>query len=372
MQRRSRPRLRQHRTAALVAAASLLVVTAQSAAVAQTSQSVQPAASDREFTSSFEADEPQPDWRNTVEVGSDGKKLSSGVNGGFSSGIPGNVTDKVIELRASDENAGAGETKENLVDLQPGTKWLGFEPTAWIEFDTDEPVKVVTYALTSANDHAERDPRDWTLKGSADGKEWKVLDSRQGQAFEKRFETKTYDIGDGADTTAYAHYRLDITKNNGASITQLADVQFSNGDTSTPVPDDMRSQVDRGPGGSPTAKANAGFTGKRALKYAGTHQPDGRAYSYNKVFDVHTAVRRDTELSYRIFPSLPETDLSYPATNVSVDLAFTDGTYLSDLKAVDSHGGLLTPQGQGAAKRLYVNQWNHVASGIGTRSESVV
>ncbi|MEW2085423.1 GH92 family glycosyl hydrolase [Streptomyces sp. NPDC005283] len=364
MQSRTGPRHGHAHAAAVVVAASLLVVTAQSAAIARPAQ---PAGPDREFHSSFEADEPQPDWRNTVEVGSDGQKRASGVDGGFSSGIPGNVTDKVIELRASDENSGAGETKENLVDLQPGTKWLGFEPTAWIEFDTDAPVKVVTYALTSANDHAERDPRDWTLKGSADGKEWKVLDTREGQTFEKRFETKTYDIGDPAKVTAYAHYRLEITKNNGASdATQLSDVQFSDGDTSTPTPDDMRSLVDRGPSGSPTAKSNAGFTGKRALKYAGTHKPDGRAYSYNKVFDVNTAVRRDTELSYRIFPSLPEADLHYPATNVSVDLAFTDGTYLSDLKALDSHGGLLTPQGQGAAKRLYVNQWNQVASRIGT------
>ncbi|WP_351222076.1 GH92 family glycosyl hydrolase [Streptomyces sp. NPDC002133] len=363
MQPRPSPRHRQARAAALVAAASLLVVTGQSAAVALPSQ---PAAPTGEFTTSFEADETQPDWRNTVETGPDGKKRSSGVDGGFASGIPGNVTDKVVELRASGENAGAGETKENLVDLQPSTKWLAFTPTAWAEFDMDAPVKVVTYALTSANDFDERDPTDWTLKGSADGKEWKVLDTREGQTFEKRFETKTYDI-DVANAAAYAHYRLEITRNNGASgIVQLADVQFSDGDTSTPVPEDMRSHVDRGPAGSPTAKANAGFTGKRALRYAGTHKPDGRAYSYNKVFDVDTAVGRDTELSYRIHPSLPETDLNYPATNVSVDLAFTDGTYLSDLRAVDSHGGLLTPQGQGAAKRLYVNQWNQVASRIGS------
>ncbi|WP_406399023.1 GH92 family glycosyl hydrolase [Streptomyces sp. NBC_00879] len=365
MQPRTRPRQRQFRAAALVAAASLLVMTAQSAAVALPAQWAQSPSVEREFTSSFEADGPQPDWRNTVEVGADGVKRSSGVDGGFSAGIPGNVTDKVTDLRASAENTGAGETKENLVDLQPGTKWLAFEPTAWIEFDTDAPVKVVTYAMTSANDAAERDPNDWTLKGSADGKEWKVLDSREGQTFEKRFETKTYDIADGANATAYAHYRLEITKNSGAGLTQLADVQFSNGDTSTPTPDDMRSQVDRGPSGSPTAKSSVGFTGKRALKYAGTHKADGRAYSYNKVFDVNTAVGRDTELSYRIFPSLPDTDLSYPATNVSVDLAFTDGTYLSDLRATDSHGGLLTPQGQGAAKRLYVNQWNQVSSRIG-------
>ncbi|MFJ6634820.1 GH92 family glycosyl hydrolase [Streptomyces sp. NPDC091376] len=357
------PRYGQARAAALVAAASLLVVTAQSAAVALPAQAAAPA---REFSTSFEADEAQPDWRNTVETGPDGKKRSLGIDGGFASGIPGNVTDKVVEVRASAENSGGGETKENLVDLQPSTKWLAFEPAGWAEFSMDAPVKVVTYALTSANDFAERDPKDWTLQGSADGKDWKVLDTREGETFDKRFQTKTYDI-EASNAAAYGHYRLEITANNGASgILQLADVQFSDGDTSAPAPEDMRSQVDRGPAGSPTAKAGAGFTGTRALKYAGTHKPDGRAYSYNKVFDVDTMVRRDTELSYRVFPSLPETDLNYPATNVAVDLAFTDGTYLSDLRAVDSHGGLLTPQGQGAAKRLYVNQWNQVASGIGS------
>ncbi|MFD8916828.1 GH92 family glycosyl hydrolase [Streptomyces sp. NPDC059569] len=362
MRQRTGPRRRQWHTAALVAAASLLVVTAQSAAIAQPAQ---PKSAEREFTSSFEADEPQPEWRNTVEVGPDGEKRASGVDGGFTNGIPGNVTDRVVELRASDENTGGGETKENLVDVQPATKWLAFEPTAWIEFDLDEPVKVVTYALTSANDHAERDPKDWTLQGSTDGKEWKELDSRKGETFTERFRTKSYDAAVEAPA-AYQHFRLDITANNGASdATQLADVQFSDGDTSTPAPQDMRTQVDRGPSGSPTAKAGAGFTGTRALKYAGTHQPEGRAYSYNKIFDVRTAVRRDTALSYRIYPSLPETDLNYPATNVSVDLAFTDGTYLSDLKATDAHGGLLTPQGQGDAKRLYVNQWNQVDARIG-------
>ncbi|MFE7567512.1 GH92 family glycosyl hydrolase [Streptomyces sp. NPDC057539] len=362
MRQRTGPRRRQWHTAALVAAASLLVVTAQSAAIAQPAQ---PKSAEREFTSSFEADEPQPDWRNTVEVGPDGAKRASGVDGGFTNGIPGNVTDRVVELRASGENTGGGETKENLIDVQSATKWLAFEPTAWIEFDLDAPVKVVTYALTSANDHDERDPKDWTLQGSTDGKEWKELDSRKGETFTERFRTKSYDIAVPGQA-AYQHFRLDITANNGASdATQLADVQFSDGDTSTPAPQDMRTQVDRGPSGSPTAKAGAGFTGTKALKYAGTHQPDGRAYSYNKVFDVQTAIRRDTALSYRIYPSLPETDLNYPATNVSVDLAFTDGTYLSDLKATDAHGGLLTPQGQGDAKRLYVNQWNQVDARIG-------
>ncbi|MEV0094583.1 GH92 family glycosyl hydrolase [Streptomyces sp. NPDC050738] len=356
-----RPRHRKNSATVLVATAFALVVSAQGAAVARPAQAAQPGG---EFTSSFEAGQPQPDWRNTVEVGPDGQKRSSGVEGGFSSGIPGNVTDRVTDVRASAENTGGGEVKENLVDTDSTTKWLTFAPTGWAEFDLDEPVKVVTYALTSANDHAERDPKDWTLEGSADGTTWKTLDTRKGETFTGRFQTKSYDF---ANDTAYAHYRLSVTANGGATdALQLADVQLSNGDTSVPPPSDMRTQVDNGPSSSPTAKARAGFTGTKALRYAGTQSGTGHAYSYNKVFDVDTRIAKDTQLSYKVFPAMAETDLNYPATNVSVDLAFTDGTYLSDLGALDSNGGTLTPQGQGAAKRLYVNQWNSVASRIGS------
>ncbi|MCX5386293.1 GH92 family glycosyl hydrolase [Streptomyces sp. NBC_00083] len=356
-----RSRYRRGPAAALVAASFLLVVTAQSAVGAPSATARPPA--DGRFSTSFETGQPQPDWTDSVDTDHAGNKRSSGVDGGFASGIPGNVTDKVTAVRASAENTDGGEVKENLLDGQAGTKWLAFQSTAWLEFDLSEGVKTAAYALTSANDAPERDPKDWTLQGSLDGKDWKTLDRRTGESFKDRGQTKTYDV---ANATAYAHYRLEITANGGAPITQLADVQFSNGDTSTPVPPDMLTVTGRGPGGSPTAKANAGFTGVRALRYAGTHKPGGRAYSYNKVFDVDTRVGRDTELDYKIFPSMAETDLNYPATNVSVDLAFTDGTYLSDLKAVDAHGGLLTPQGQGAAKTLYVNQWNQVSSVIGS------
>ncbi|MEU6119851.1 GH92 family glycosyl hydrolase [Streptomyces sp. NPDC047117] len=357
-----RPRHRRRPAAvAMTGALSFaLVVAGQGAAVAKPDAA---ARTDRAFSSSFEERDAAPDWLNTVETGPDGRKKAAGVNGGYSSGIPGNVTDHVTDVRASAENTGGGEVKENLADGDPGSKWLTFEPTGWVEFDLDKSVKAVTYALTSANDHAERDPADWTLKGSTDGKDWKVLDSRADQSFPERHQTRTYDLGDAGD---YAHYRLEVTANNGADdALQLAEVQLSVGGDDTPAPGDMLSLVDRGPSGSPTAKARAGFTGTRALRYAGTHTADGHGYSYNKVFDVNVDVRRDTELSYRVFPSMADGDRDYAATNVAVDLAFTDGSYLSDLHAVDQHGFALTPQGQGAAKGLYVNQWNHVASRIG-------
>ncbi len=349
----------------MLTAAFVMAVASQGAAVARPAQApAQAAATDREFASSFEADDPAPDWLNTVDTGPDGSKRASGVDGGYSTGIPGNVTDHVTDVRASAENTGAGEVKENLVDGEPGTKWLAFEPTGWVEFDLDKPIKLMTYALTSANDYDERDPKDWTLQGSTDGKDWETVDTRTGETFSERFQTKSYDLAQPAE---YRHFRLDITKNNGASgIVQLADVQFSTGGGGGPVPQDMLSLVDRGPSGSPTAKARAGFTGTRALRYAGRHTAAGRGYSYNRVFDVNVTVGRDTQLAYRIFPSMADGDRDYDATNVSVDLAFTDGTYLSDLGATDQHGFPLSPRGQGAAKALYVNQWNNVASRIGS------
>ncbi|GAA3826942.1 GH92 family glycosyl hydrolase [Streptomyces chiangmaiensis] len=358
MQHRSRHRWAS--TAVVTTAAFALLMGAQGASVALP---VRAGAADREFVSSFESGDPAPTWLNTVDTAADGSKRASGVDGGYTTGIPGNVTDEVTDVRASAENTGSGEVKENLIDGEPGTKWLTFAPTGWVEFDFDAPVKVVTYALTSANDFAERDPADWTLQGSTDGKDWKTLDTRTGASFDERFQTASFDLAEPAE---YQHFRFDFTKNHGADILQLADVQFSTGNTTEPTPKDMRTLVDRGPIGSPTAKAGMGFTGKRALRYAGTHTTNGRAYSYNKVFDVNVAVERDTQLSYRIFPSMADGDRDYDATDVSVDLAFTDGTYLSGLGARDQHGFPLTPQGQGAAKILYVNQWNNVVSRIGS------
>ncbi|MFC6067237.1 GH92 family glycosyl hydrolase [Streptomyces ochraceiscleroticus] len=127
----------------------------------------------------------------------------------------------------------------------------------------------------------------------------------------------------------------------------------------------MTSHVDTGPTDSPTAKQNAGFTGTHALRYGGSHTADGHGYAYNKVFDVDVQVDRDTALSYKLFPEMAGSARDYRATQVSVDLAFTDGSYLSDLKPADQYGAPLTPQGQGAARTLYVNQWNHRESSIG-------
>jgi predicted alpha-1,2-mannosidase len=315
-----------------------------------------------DFYSSFEDGEPAPTWTDTVDTDANGNERSAGVTGPKRSGLPGDVSDKLIGAEASGENEGAGEVAENLVYGSSQTKWLVFERTGWVELELSEPIAVVHYALISANDAPERDPKDWTLSGSDDGVNWKQLDAQTDQDFSARFQSKEYRF---ANATAYKHYRLDISEDHGADIVQLAEIQLSNGDTTPPPPSDVQSRVGSGPRGGYTAKSGAGFTGLKALRYAGSHEADGRGYSYNKVFDVDVPVRSRTELSYLIYPDFVDDDLSYPSTYASVDLVVTDGTSLSDLGARDQHGAVVSPRGQQASKTLYTNQWNYKRSGIG-------
>jgi predicted alpha-1,2-mannosidase len=314
------------------------------------------------FASSFESAEPQPSWANTVETDSAGNRRASGVDGTASTGIPGNVRDKVIDIAASGEFEAGGEVKENLNDGDVNSKWLVSTAAAWVHFKLSEPVRIAYYALSSANDAPERDPRDWRLQGSQDGQNWTTVDTQTGQTFSARFQTKEYRF---SNPTGYLYYRLEVTASSTNAI-QFAELQLSTGEPAPTPPNDMKSVVGGGPLSSPTAKSRVGYTGLRALQMSGRHLPGGRAFSYNKVFDVDLPVTPSTELSYVVFPEFRPGDLRNPATYAAVDLAFSDGTYLSDLGATDQHGAVLSPRGQGESKTLYTMQWNAKRSRIGT------
>jgi hypothetical protein len=86
-----------------------------------------------------------------VDTALDGSKRSAGVDGGYSTGLPGDVTEHVTGVRASAENTGGGGVKENLVDGEPGTKWLAFEKTGWAGFGLDASCSITR---TAAGPHA--------------------------------------------------------------------------------------------------------------------------------------------------------------------------------------------------------------------------
>ena len=56
-----------------------------------------------------------------------------------------------------------------------------------------------------------------------------------------------------------------------------------------------------------------------------------------------------------IFPDLideADYDYNYTQMHMAVDIKFTDGTYLSDLKALDDHENVLAPMEQGDSRTL--------------------
>jgi hypothetical protein len=245
-----------------------------------------PAESDA-FYSSFETGEPEPRWLSTVEVDAHGNTLRSGVNGQTPNAIPGSLSDQVIAVNASGENP-PSEVARAAFDDEITSKWLVFATSGWLSAELAEAQVVTRYAITSANDYAERDPRSWTLDGSNDGSTWAAIDAQMEQTFGERYQTKQYTF---ENKTPYRFYRLNVTKNNGdARSLQLAEFQLSNGDDTPPEDTVMKSHVGPGPGASNNAHLGTGFTGTHALRFSGTLPGTGRGYSFNKVFNVNVKV----------------------------------------------------------------------------------
>jgi glucose/arabinose dehydrogenase len=149
------------------------------------------------------------------------------------------VSHPVATVTVSGENP-PNETRAKLTDGDANTKWLVRTPTAWAGYELAAPARITGYALTSANDSAGRDPKDWTLQGSADGQAWSDLDRRTGQTFPDRFQTRRFTIASPVDVK---FYRLNITANSGEPLTQLADLRLFTGTTETPAPPAVKSSV---------------------------------------------------------------------------------------------------------------------------------
>lgn len=107
----------------------------------------------------------------------------------------------------------AGESAIHFVDSNYSTKYLLFtyHTDMYAQLEYPNPTVVNAYTLTSGNDSPQRDPKDWNLAASNDGKNWTVIDSRSNQIFPNRTQTIQFNT---TNNTAYKYYRLNITANN--------------------------------------------------------------------------------------------------------------------------------------------------------------
>lgn len=291
--------------------------------------------------------------------------------------VVGCVSDEVKRSSISGSADNGTESKYNLFDVDTGTKcFIGFKPTssdpAFVSFQLEEAQVITTYAIASANDFSERDPKSWTLYGSSDGENWTAMDSRSGQTFSDRYTYNTYSI---SNTAAYDYYKIVVTENNGAdACVQFSELQLGTGIASTDTQaggnSSMITEQTGGPAKSWNNYTGVGWTGYSCLKAAGSHVGDGEAYATNVIYeDVNIPVYENTQLSYVIFPAISKDnsyDFDYTSQYMAVDLLFDDGTYLSDLGATDIYGNGMDAVSQGESKTLAYMQWNQVIGNIGS------
>ncbi|CAM5567178.1 discoidin domain-containing protein [Streptomyces fumanus] len=141
------------------------------------------------------------------------------------------LTDNGGAISAQYEGGSSAEAHTALIDNDTATKYLTHHPTGWVQYRSPAPAAVDRYTITSANDAPDRDPSDWTLQGSMNGTDWSVLDTRVGQTFASRHQTRGFPV---ANSTAYPYYRLVVSRNGGSPALQMAEWQLWSGGDGVP------------------------------------------------------------------------------------------------------------------------------------------
>lgn len=323
------------------------------------------------FSSSFEADDKTPaqsksdnGYYNNVEV----HTVVSDIDGEFTYRVD-------VGSLAGSNDFNSGESKGMLFDSSSSTKFLTEKkPSAndpvWVSFALDSPQKAALYYVTSANDKPERDPKAWTLYGSVDGQTYTAIDSQSNVSFSDRHQMKTFTV---ANPKAYQYYKLEITANCGESMTQLADLRLATGvkEEATKQESPLASVVNGGP--SSSWNKPGAFDGKMALSVYGKKSEKNDSYARNILYSkLNLKVTKNTQLSYVHFPALYDGatyDYEYTSMHMIIDLKFTDGTYLSELGAIDQNGFGMDPVSKGESNALFTQQWNYIETCLGDVAE---
>ena len=142
----------------------------------------------------------------------------------------------------SGHGEGNGQAVGNTHDGDPQTKWCIEDPGASVQWRISlaKPATLKTYSFTSAPDVPERDPRNWTLEGSADGTTWQELDRHTGgQPFAKRGQQMTFEV---ARPQPCRYYRFSFATA-GLSHFQVAEITLP-GLIQSATPTDYRRTLD--------------------------------------------------------------------------------------------------------------------------------
>jgi hypothetical protein len=210
------------------------------------------------------------------------------------------ITSEVVAFSESTETLPDNAT-EKLVDGLASTSWLTSAIGAgWAQYDfgSGNPKTVKRYRLTAGNVFDERDPFSWTVKGSNNGTDFTVIDTRTAEGFFRRGEVREFRI---TSPGSYRYYRLDISVANGGSgfFIQIAEWRVSSSDVwedvTSYVQEEAKIRITRGVQGS---SGRSDFS--RA--YVTLDNTDGRFSLHNLNGAYAGSLQRNTEMRiYKAF-----------------------------------------------------------------------
>ena len=111
------------------------------------------------------------------------------------------------------------EEAQHAFDGLSTTKYLCRHPQTWVQYQFPDGKKyaISSYAITTANDQANRNPRNWTLYGVTDDDELEIVDTQTAQLSGlSPYTVRTFNTTENL-TKAYKAYRFDVAANNGNS-----------------------------------------------------------------------------------------------------------------------------------------------------------
>lgn len=164
-----------------------------------------------------------------------------------------------------------GEGAQKLFDGDVNSKWC-CKNSVWknwcVEFTTDKVLAPTGYYFTTANDYKDRDPKAWTLYGSADnGATWIALDTKTDQTFpDMRREYVEYTMTQ--PSTPYSRYKLVVTerRGNGDGLVQFGEFGLLT-DTNGNLANNNHIIVYEGSGGSASESVQKMFDGVAETKW---------------------------------------------------------------------------------------------------------
>lgn len=140
------------------------------------------------------------------------------------------LADKCITTDGGKVSALYTDGVEKLFDKDAASVYRVNASDFWVEYEAESAYTPLSYSITTG-DASESDPKSWILYASKEGTTWVKLDERTGQLFPYRGATYTYSFATSPATIdpEYTYFRLQVTENNGAQDTRLAEWQVVGG-----------------------------------------------------------------------------------------------------------------------------------------------